>query len=702
MWTHKILAQFSILLLVFSNTAYANVVGDICLGYFDTQTQELSSVETLPSITIAHDKSSYPKLSAGETLNLSTTYTIAPTGTPSYFWCVQKGDLTTNATDFNNIIYAAPRQIDKDELIYLGVQLGDDLGYVGGDNLVIQLVKSSVPEGYIIVGTNQNNVLVYSPQGDVFQTIPVSTTQAIVATKDIDTDSIEEIVVQNDATYEVTGEPTNIPVTNDMFVIQANVQGDATLETIAGSQTKNQITINGETITVFASRATRSRNTRKKPDDVGNDKSDDKSHKVDVCHNGKTINIAKAALEAHLNHGDTEGSCPPPEPDDKPIDINDEGDDDEKDDDEEEDNDRKVTICHYDDETDSFETISISNNALDAHLAHPKDSIGACPEIIIDDENFGVNVAVADFNQIVVAMANQGGDIEVISADGNVLYSFTAFNTDTGVIIAAGNILGDKTPEIIAAAVGSSTVTIFDIQGNVLNSFTIDGIVTSLAIAKQFAPTQIAEITTPENGTPAVEPEIEYQEDHIKAPLCPSIETSTNIISGCKGNGAELPEDVEIREDASVTDVVLSSTSGIEGTVSNSEIKQDAIIEGGTFTGEIINNGTLKNIHFTGHLLKGGILAGIIYVKFNGQRSLGLGNIQDVELAEDATLIGGVLRGFIKGNPDKPALILNAWIRKGAKLSHVRLGRDVKLDKGVEMGEGVEYDDMTLEDLETD
>lgn len=35
-----------------------------------------------------------------------------------------------------------------------------------------------------------------------------------------------------------------------------------------------------------------------------------KEEKVFVCHKGKTLEIARAALEAHLKHGDTEGACP--------------------------------------------------------------------------------------------------------------------------------------------------------------------------------------------------------------------------------------------------------------------------------------------------------------------------------------------------------------------------------------------------------
>ncbi len=43
------------------------------------------------------------------------------------------------------------------------------------------------------------------------------------------------------------------------------------------------------------------------------------NHKQKVCHKGQTISVAKAAVQAHLNHGDTRGECrndrpPRPEP----------------------------------------------------------------------------------------------------------------------------------------------------------------------------------------------------------------------------------------------------------------------------------------------------------------------------------------------------------------------------------------------------
>lgn len=35
----------------------------------------------------------------------------------------------------------------------------------------------------------------------------------------------------------------------------------------------------------------------------------DNDDKVTICHKGKTIRVAKAAVKAHLAHGDTLGAC---------------------------------------------------------------------------------------------------------------------------------------------------------------------------------------------------------------------------------------------------------------------------------------------------------------------------------------------------------------------------------------------------------
>ena len=92
-------------------------------------------------------------------------------------------------------------------------------------------------------------------------------------------------------------------------------------------------------------------------------------HKQAVCHippgnpdNAHTIVVDDSAVQTHLDHGDTLGPCPeePGPPDDQ--------------------YEEKVLICHIPPgNPENAHTISVSVNAVPAHLAHG-DTEGPCPE----------------------------------------------------------------------------------------------------------------------------------------------------------------------------------------------------------------------------------------------------------------------------------------------------------------------------------
>jgi len=54
-----------------------------------------------------------------------------------------------------------------------------------------------------------------------------------------------------------------------------------------------------------------------------------------------------------------------------------------------------------------------------------------------------------------------------------------------------------------------------------------------------------------------------------------------------------------------------------------------------------------------------------------------------VTLLAGTKIIGGTLKGTIKGDKKSPAVLEKVRIKKGSKLSGVKLGKDVKLEKGV-------------------
>ncbi len=55
----------------------------------------------------------------------------------------------------------------------------------------------------------------------------------------------------------------------------------------------------------------------------------------------------------------------------------------------------------------------------------------------------------------------------------------------------------------------------------------------------------------------------------------------------------------------------------------------------------------------------------------------------NVTLLANTKITGGKLKGTIKGDKKAPALLENVRMRKGSKLSGVKLGTNVKLEKGV-------------------
>ena len=59
------------------------------------------------------------------------------------------------------------------------------------------------------------------------------------------------------------------------------------------------------------------------------------------------------------------------------------------------------------------------------------------------------------------------------------------------------------------------------------------------------------------------------------------------------------------------------------------------------------------------------------------------GFFQDVTLLPDTQITGGRLTGTLKGDPHSPAWLEQVRIKSGSHLSGVKLGKGVRLEKGV-------------------
>lgn len=118
----------------------------------------------------------------------------------------------------------------------------------------------------------------------------------------------------------------------------------------------------------------------------------------------------------------------------------------------------------------------------------------------------------------------------------------------------------------------------------------------------------------------------------------------------------------------SISNAIFTGNITNNGLISNSVIK--AILQGGKLSGNITNQGKIINVEFVGSKLTGGILAGTITIK-KRITNLGLGILQNVTLAKDAIVIGGILEGTITGDIEGEACIQPTMISPNVELQNI-------------------------------
>jgi len=123
----------------------------------------------------------------------------------------------------------------------------------------------------------------------------------------------------------------------------------------------------------------------------------------------------------------------------------------------------------------------------ESRLRKKSDSSGkAAPS---NKPTFGVQVATGDFNddgknEIVVAMASKGSRVEVYNASGTLQSAFTAFESQKGLVVTVGNVVGDSQPEIIVAETKGNLIRAFSVEGEQLFELEAvkSGTVSSMAV----------------------------------------------------------------------------------------------------------------------------------------------------------------------------------------------------------------------------
>jgi hypothetical protein len=175
-------------------------------------------------------------------------------------------------------------------------------------------------------------------------------------------------------------------------------------------------------------------------------------------------------------------------------------------------------------------------------------------------------------------------------------------------------------------------------------------------------------------------PVISVDVTHAGIPPCPT----TGIIDYLCSNQGQTMTDTILEPGANVSGGQLDGEIKSVGIVSSVMLLPGALLTGGEVTGYVTSQGTIAHIRFVGAELVGGTLAGYIT---NASRVGGV--LKDVHLAAEAYVSGGHMQGNITGDAAAPALLEDLIIKTDSVLTHVILGKGVRLAEGVTLGEGV-------------
>jgi len=154
--------------------------------------------------------------------------------------------------------------------------------------------------------------------------------------------------------------------------------------------------------------------------------------------------------------------------------------------------------------------------------------------------------------------------------------------------------------------------------------------------------------------------------------------TGSSTVSGLCNAGGKTITVTEIKPGGMLSNGILNNTLTNQGWLSNVKITATGKLVGGVVTGYIKNEGVIMDFEFKGASIIGGTLGG----KIRNTSKVG-GFIMNVTLLANTQITGGILKGTIKGDKNSPALLEKVRVKKGSKLSGVKLGKDVKLEKGV-------------------
>ena len=214
----------------------------------------------------------------------------------------------------------------------------------------------------------------------------------------------------------------------------------------------------------------------------------------------------------------------------------------------------------------------------------------------------------------------------------------------------------------------------------------------------------LSDPTTDEQTTTA--PSLPPTDDQITTPVPSLLPTSTSsggwyschdVITlnfNCNGGGRPLTDLEEIEEDGQVINATIVTEVINHGWLSNVTIGAEGIVSGGIATGSIKVEGYFEDFEFRGASVSGlneaGEIQGMLGSTISNNSKVG-GSIQDVFLAPDTSITGGILREIIIGDPLYPALLEDLTVVSGNYLDNVIIDPQVEIAENVTLGAGVEF-----------
>ncbi|MDM8565061.1 Calx-beta domain-containing protein [Candidatus Halobeggiatoa sp. HSG11] len=169
-------------------------------------------------------------------------------------------------------------------------------------------------------------------------------------------------------------------------------------------------------------------------------------------------------------------------------------------------------------------------------------------------------------------------------------------------------------------------------------------------------------------------------------PLANNTCSSANILkTTCNFNWKDA-KNILIEKQGSIGNAIIVTDINNQGRISNSKIVEDVQVTGGIVSGYITNLGTLSNFEFVGASITGmntkGEIIGILSSKIFNNSKIG-GSFENIRLAPNTHIIGGILKKTIIGDKKQPAILENLHIESKSYISNVIIAENVTYGESV-------------------